>query len=172
MKKKIMIFAILIGIIAIFGGYNYVKSIEEKKAQKAYELQIAYERQNRAFAIEDSLNNYIYYHDSNYLNLQKVAVFLYVYKMDSPKYELSVQDIVDYFSKEYAEDGTLMVYDCPDSINDYLEWYYCDGSSKIYHFNNNLVHYLGNNGYDFNYASMEPSKLEAILPLVEESNQD
>ena len=145
-----------------------------KESKDDYELQVLYEHQNSAFAVNDSLNNAKYYHDSSYVNTQQLVVYLYTYNMDYPDRDITVQDIIDYLDKEYDKEGALMVYSCPDHIKDYIDWWWSGGSSKISYFSSEVIVYLSKNGYEHAevYSNLSIEELQEILPLVEKAKDD
>lgn len=85
---------------------------------------------------------------------------------DKPQANLTSQEVLDYFAKEYSDDGKLMVYSCPESLEQYIEWWWHGGSSRISDFACELAIYLKQNGYDYRYKEMEVESLKELLPLV------
>lgn len=164
--KKILFYGTLLAVIFIFLiGCN--RNDNDKNSEK--NLQMLYMRQNAAFGLsQDNHDARNVYHGSDELNQQMLAVSLYAYSLSGAKDNVTVQNVVDYLSSEYAEDGTLMIYSCPDSINNYIIWWYCDGSNEALQFYTEVVVYLSKNGQDYHIENYSVEELQEILPLVRE----
>lgn len=129
-SKKIWIIGFVILGCLLF-GINYYNTYQRaKKNAEELNVKIMYDDQNQPFAVDCDLADMDYYHGSNELNLQKLAVYLYTYSLDKPENQVTIRDIQVFLSSEQAEDGTLMVYSCPDSLDKYIEWWWHSGSWK------------------------------------------
>ena len=164
MKKQIIVVALtLVIILAFVVGYtNYQKN----KKLKEQELMHLYYQQNRAFVVYYNMDTMSYYQGSDNLNLPQLAMSLYVYSVDEPNKELTMQEVIDYFSEEYAEDGTLQVYNRPENIVEYLEWWYDGGSGKIEDFKYAFVSYMSETGGDYKVENYSLEELQGLFPLV------
>lgn len=161
MKKIGWIISII--IISVMMGCFIVLHTNNEKKEK--ELQWLYERQNRAFDLS-TIEESVRYHGREEMNMQYVAVSLYAYSLENPEKIISLHEVEEYFSKEYSEDGSLMVYSCPDSIKDYIDWWWNGGQSKIFHFYTEVVVYLSEKGYDYNIDNYTVEELQDIFPNV------
>ncbi|WP_026653912.1 hypothetical protein [Butyrivibrio proteoclasticus] len=174
-KNGILIVFGIIAIVILSITVLYCINANRKKADSEYQLQTMYKWQNKAFGLgnnnDDKIQTYI---GANELDLKLLFVSLYRYSMDEPNSELTIQEVVDYLSKEYAYDGTLMIYSQPESISDYIEWWSeKDGSKKVTLFIADIAGFLSQNGYDsHDYETYSIEELQEILPLVEKAKDD
>ena len=164
--KKIILISVIpvlcLGLI-LFGYINYC---QKKKAIEEKELRYIYKQQNEAFVMNCNLADMNYYHGSDEIKLHDLTIALYVYSLDNPENTITVEAVQEYFSKEYADDGSLMVYSRPKAFDKYIDWWWDGGSAKIWNFEINLVDYLSKNGYDHHYDKFSLEELKNLLPLV------
>ena len=166
MKKRIVISVGLFLVVLSF-AFIYSKNVLKEKAAKEYELQIMYKWQNKAFSLGKNDNDRMSYIGSDKLDLKFLFISLYRYSVDEPDSDLTMQEVIDYLSTEYADDGTLMIYSRPESISNYIEWWSTkDGAHKVTLFNADIAGYLGKNGYDYHYEKYSIEELQKILPKV------
>ncbi len=151
MKKKIIIAGViilLIGIlIGIFCRYHQWKKEQWEQAKEII-LQIDYGRQNNAFGMDASIWDAGYQGYEN-VDEEELYVRLEVYnswnrQQKNGKAELTVADIEEYLSSAYNEDGTLRVSSIPESIEDYMDWFFADGNRDVEEYWDELERILAN----------------------------
>jgi len=152
---------VAICVIAFLGLYG-----RERKEAEELKLKVMYSSQNEVFHFSNSKSLEIY-RGSEELDLNEVAIDLYAYNCDQSDYNLTIPEIVEYFSSEYADDGTLRIYSRPEAISKYISWYNHGGDDKAYSYRSKLVLYLSKNGYNNLYYDLDVSELQDILPKVE-----
>lgn len=145
--KKVVIFLIYVMIISfLVVGYNYYTSRIESAEQKK-EAAHQYKRQNMAFGLSsDNHDDRINYHGSDEFNKSKLIIELYVYNNSDTKYYLSEEEVMDYFSNEYNENGELMVFNRSDAIENYIHWWFNGGNDEIISFGRGLQKYADSLG--------------------------
>ncbi|MBO4458202.1 MAG: hypothetical protein J5802_10820 [Butyrivibrio sp.] len=159
MKKKFLVFVFLMAVVAANVGVIAVRSASENQntgvEKSKVGLELLYEWQNQAFEVSSDYNHNLSYCDADELKLNCVAVNLCAYNNAQQDNQLTVDEVVDYFSEEYDSNGELKVYSKPEEIHDYIDWYYHGGSDCIKDFGEGFNDYLrekGNNGYsDLSY---------------------
>ena len=168
-KLLFKIALIVLSLVAGFVGYSRYTHTQKEEAE--YELQTLYKYQNMALAIDlEKYNDRTIFHGSDEIDMKMLVLSLYTYSLSKPEQVVSVQEVVEYLGKEYSEDGSLMVYSCPDSIKDYIDWWWEGGDQKIMNFLTRTNAYLRNNGYEYYYEDMSVEELQEILPLVKVEN--
>ena len=168
-SKKIWIigFVILGCLLFGVGGWKYNRIVRERQEENEYELQMLYKYQNMALAIDlEKYNDRTIFHGSDEIDKKMLVLSLYAYSLNKPEQAVSVQEVVEYLGKEYSEDGSLMVYSCPDSIKNYIDWWWEGGDQKIMNFLTRTNAYLRNNRYEYYYEDMSVEELQEIMPLV------
>ena len=146
MKKKVLLVILL---VAIAGGIsagiirkNQIKAVAKDKVG----VELLYEWQNLAFEISEDYTHNLEYRNADELKLNHVAVDLCAYNSAKPESQLTVDEVVDYFSDEYDSNGELKVYSKPEKIHDYIDWYYHGGNDSIREFGDGFNEYLRENG--------------------------
>ena len=132
MKKKIFVIAAVIAVtlIIIVAGVKYLGQKQTKKEQT--ELAYAYKHQNRAFPRDEGEINEYGYVGYEAINEKELYVALQVYNQKNEGEDLEVEDIKEYLSQEYNEDGTPRVLEGWPEIRSYEDWYFRGmGSEKI-----------------------------------------
>ena len=149
-KNVIIIISIILSFsIAIIVGIKViqVKKDSEVQANAERELKRLYYRQNEAFELGDDLNKRDFYHGVNELKLNEVVVYLHAFNNSQSKYHISVDEVVDYLSKEYDSDGVPMIYSQPENIEAYIAWNLRMGKDIITKFGDKFNDYLKEKGY-------------------------
>ncbi len=124
MKKKVIVIAVLLVCAAVLGCGLYLYN-ERKKESKEFVLAIDYKHQNKMFPrIKGEVNEYKYM-DYDAIDEPELYVRLTVYnKEHSGEEQLSIEEVEEYLSNEYNEDGTLRIYNGYEKIRDYENWYF------------------------------------------------
>ncbi len=171
MKRKWLVGLLLIVLAAmtiiLMLIYKKNQTIKQKQlAEEERKIEVLYYQQNCAFYIgQAAYDCRNYYRSSNELDLKQMTLSLHVYNISQSVYEITLQDVLDYLDNEYADDGTLMVFSRPDSINDYISWFFFDsGETKILSYSISLNLYLKNNGYADYYTELSVEQLDNIMP--------
>ena len=166
-RKTIFMLAILLTtflIMIIICCMQKERSIKQAERKEQEQL---YYKQNTAFEVCDDLIERQYYHGVDKLRLNRIFVDLYVYNGSQKKYNISINDVVDYLCKEYDSNGKKRVYYIPQNINDYIAWYYNGGEDKIWSFCKGFNKYLLANGYEMYW---DISYEEVVVALDEYKN--
>ncbi len=124
MKKKVIVIIVLLVCAAVLGCGLYLYN-ERKKDNKEFVLAIDYKHQNKMFPrIKGEVNEYKYMgYDA--IDEPELYVRLTVYnKEHSGEEQLSIEEVKEYLSNEYNEDGTLRIYNGYEKIRDYENWYF------------------------------------------------
>ena len=132
MKKKIFVIAAVIAVtlIIIVAGVKYLGQKQTKKEQT--ELAYAYKHQNRAFPRDKGEINEYDYIGYEAINEKELYVALEVYNKEKEGEDLEVEDVKEYLSQEYNEDGTSRVLEGWPEIRAYENWYFKGmGSEEI-----------------------------------------
>ena len=124
MKKKIFVIAAVIAVtlIIIIAGVKYLEQKQTEKEQT--ELAYAYKHQNRAFPRDKGEINEYDYIGYEAINEKELYVALEVYNKENEDEDLEVEDIKEYLSQEYNEDGTPRVLEGWPEIRAYEDWYF------------------------------------------------
>ena len=105
MKKKV--FVIVVTVVTVIIVITGVKHLEEKQTEKEQiELAYAYKHQNRAFPRDEGEINEYGYIGYEAINEKELYVALEVYNKENEGEELGGEDVKEYLSQEYNEDGT------------------------------------------------------------------
>lgn len=171
MKRKWLVGLLLIVLAAmtiiLMLIYKKNQTIKQNQlAEEEHKIEVLYYDQNCAFYIgQAAYDCRNYYRSSNELDLKQMTLSLHAYNISQSVYEITLQDVLDYLDSEYADDGTLMVFSRPDSINDYISWFFFDsGETKILSYSISLNLYLKNNGYADYYTELSVEELDNIMP--------
>ena len=163
MKK---IIKIAIPIIIIIGGISafLVHRHKVKMFNEQIQLEILYKHQNQSLGLsQDILANRIYFHGADEINQAYLLIATTVYNSDQEKYQLSEEEIVEYLSSEYDEEGRLRVYNKPEDLDDYIEWYYNGGKAKIDDYYGIIDRYLLEINYPENICEINNEKLLEVV---------
>ena len=134
MKKKLIIAGILLVLAGlIYGGIQW-KRIRDEKIEEQL-LLIEYRRQNRAFGMNMQAE-YSGYHgyeevDEEWLYVALAAYKDYNLRYDMERQEITIEDVKEYLSSEYNEDGSLRVYSKAENIGEYVYWWSEDASDAV-----------------------------------------
>jgi len=131
MKKKV--FVIVVTVVTVIIVITGVKHLEEKQTEKEQiELAYAYKHQNRAFPRDEGEINEYGYIGYEAINEKELYVALEVYNKENEGEELGGEDVKEYLSQEYNEDGTPRVLEGWPEIRAYENWYFRGmGSEEI-----------------------------------------
>ena len=131
MKKKV--FVIVVTVVTVIIVITGVKHLEEKQTEKEQiELAYAYKHQNRAFPRDEGEINEYGYIGYEAINEKELYVALEVYNKENEGEELGGEDVKEYLSQEYNEDGTPRVLEGWPEIRAYENWYFKGmGSEEI-----------------------------------------
>ena len=131
MKKKV--FVIVVTVVTVIIVITGVKHLEEKQTEKEQiELAYAYKHQNRAFPRDEGEINEYGYIGYEAINEKELYVALEVYNKENEGEELGVEDVKEYLSQEYNEDGTPRVLEGWPEIRAYENLYFRGmGSEEI-----------------------------------------
>ena len=127
MKKCINIICLLIVISsAIIGGVlynNYKQTEREEYVKKLYRAQgYVYPRTNGVYYQEE-------YFDYSIIDEEKLYIKLMAYNTDKNK-ELTLNDVKEYLSNQYNEDGTLRAEIGWDEMYAFEEWHWYGGEKE------------------------------------------
>ena len=122
MKLKIIFICLLlfIGTVIAIGVYRHKKMVD---LETEVRLGILYKWQNKAFIMDYDHETMYRYLSAENSDLSELAIYLYVYNSMQNKYQLTVDEVLDYLSEEYDSDGKLRVYSRPENIEDYIDNY-------------------------------------------------
>ena len=167
MKRKWLVGLLLIVLAAttiIFMWiYKKNQTIKQNQLAEENEIQFLYYEQNIAFNLDCSgFESGEYYCSSQKLNLQWTVISLHVYNHSQEKYELTLQDVVDYLASEYSEDGKLMIFSRPEAIDNYIDWYF-SYSEQIDDYRVRFNIYLSNNGIADNCYDLGVEEIQDIM---------
>jgi hypothetical protein len=118
----IMASLLVIAIFAVFIGYKEWQKIEEQYNTK---LKWAYQNETRAFAMDRS----DCYKDYSYVDVNSLIINLASYKHFKNEVDISVEDVKEYLSSEYDDNGEPYVLNPPENIAKYIRWFSYGGSS-------------------------------------------
>ena len=155
----IMLSILILGIVLCAWTINR----KQKQLAEENEIQFLYYEQNNAFNLDCSgFESGEYYCGSQKLNLQWIVISLHVYNHSQEKYELTLQDVVDYLASEYSEDGKLMIFSRPEAIDNYIDWYF-SYSEQIDDYRVRFNIYLSNNGIADNCYDLGVEEIQDIM---------
>ncbi len=123
---------VLICVLIIVGGVIHYQKQQRMQQELAQQILLGqeYKRQNSAFSLVRGYSNmkeqYVGYEG---IDQEELFVRLTVYNeginsSDSQYKEVTMEDVKEYLSNQYNEDGSLRIYAGYDNIRDYMEWYY------------------------------------------------
>ena len=142
----VIILVVATSIVARFFGPTITRMIEERREDNL-QLPKLYVRQNVAFDVCTDYTQNDRYHGDNELKLNRVVVNISAYNEYQSKYQLTVDEVVDYFEEEYDSSGNPRVYSQPESIHDYIEWYWNGGEEIIGEYGDGFTEYMSKHGY-------------------------
>ena len=119
---KILIFIVIIG--ACFGGYKYHEHVEREK-----EVRWLYRIQGSVYPRDNGVINQYEYFDYSAIYENALCIELHAYNYFQGK-SLTVEDVKEYLSNPYNEDGTLRVEIGWDKMHEYEEWYVAVGANE------------------------------------------
>ncbi len=126
-KKTIRIFVLAIGLVAVISLVAMIiyKEWKKREEQYQYKLEVLYQREARAFAMDDRYDCYMgfSYVDVNSLIINLASYKHFIYKRFEIEVEISVEDIKEFLSSEYDENGELYVLNPPENIDKYIQWF-------------------------------------------------
>jgi hypothetical protein len=120
--------AVIVALLLISVGFavlwkSYKNHIEVEKAIVEHE----YYHQNIAFGMENASRKY---QDFSYVSINRLNIKLAAYYFEVENADITVDDIKDYLSSEYGEEGQLKVLNPSQKIAEYLEWYWHEGGAE------------------------------------------
>ena len=133
MKKKILIgLVVLICLSAVGTGLYLLREKRIAEAEAAI-LALDYKHQNWMFPrTEGELREYRY---MNYdaIDERELYVRLALYNQErAGEAELTLEDVKEYLSQEYNDDGSLRIHSGYENIRDYEYWYFQEyGCDKV-----------------------------------------
>ncbi len=138
MKKKIITIGIIVLVIGVLTGIccRYIQWKREQREQaEELVLQLHYKHQNQPFGMSAS-TYYSGYHGYDEVRETELFVRLAAYNSrnmqeNNGKEAVTLEDIEDYLSSEYNEDGSLRVDSIPENIQGYIDWFYEGGDKEI-----------------------------------------
>ena len=144
----------------------YINLYNQKRAlEKKQELEYLYRSQNIAFEVCTDYTQCIYYHGADELKLNRIIVDLYVYNISQTQYQLSIDEVINYFDGEYDSDGKLKVYSRPENIENYIIWFAQEESTYLQNFDDNFNEYLMEHGYPHVYRNMSYEEVVDALEI-------
>jgi len=136
-KRVIVLLCILIVLIVALFYYTEKKKKREEWVQQQL-VAIDYREQNRAFPrVSGHPIKEEYYVGYDAIDEPKLYVCLSAYNewiqlKDREQQKLTLEDVEEYLSSEYNEDGSLRIQSGYENIRAYVEWYYAkDGETAI-----------------------------------------
>ena len=168
-NKIAILFIVIIGcVLALFMYREHNK----KMLDEQLELEILYRRQNQSLGMcQGHLADRTYYHGADEIDQAYLLVATIVYNSDQANYILSEEVVVTYLSSEYDEEGKLRVYNKPEELDDYIEWWFHGGDEKIDDYYRKIDKYLLDNNYPENIYDISNEKLVEVIHLYEEENK-
>ncbi|MBQ6996524.1 MAG: hypothetical protein IJN64_18880 [Lachnospiraceae bacterium] len=123
---------VLICVLIIVGGVIHYQKQQRMQQELAQQILLGqeYKRQNSAFSLVRGYSNmkeqYVGYEgiDQEELFVRLTVYNEWINSSDSQYKEVTMEDVKEYLSNQYNEDGSLRIYAGYDNIRDYMEWYY------------------------------------------------
>lgn len=168
MKKRFIIISIIFLFVAVIVGYGFYKQKERKEWETAARLQILYKWQNYAFRVLCNHEERLCYQGTDKIELQELVVYLHIYDSIQNKYQLTVDEVMDYLSDEYDSEGKLKVYSRPENIEDYID-NYPEVDELAEKFGDEFNEYLMKKGYPHVFRNMT---YEEVVEALEKYKND
>ncbi len=112
-------------LVTIFAIVLIYREWDKKEGQYNDKLRWAYQNETRAFAMDRS----DCYKDYSYVDVNSLIINLASYKHFKNEVDISVEDVKDFLSSEYDENGEPYVLNPPDNIAEYIKWFSYGGGS-------------------------------------------
>ncbi len=112
-------------LVTIFAIVLIYREWDKKEGQYNDKLRWAYQNETRAFAMDRS----DCYKDYSYVDVNSLIINLASYKHFKDEVDISVEDVKEYLSSEYDDNGKPYVLNPPENIAKYVRWFSYGGSS-------------------------------------------
>lgn len=171
-RKRTVILITVIGVVVLVLSVSLlaIGKYESYKERKQAHILHLYVCQNAAFGAGDYVKYYVPY---SFINEPRLYCALHRYEQYSGLH-LDITNIQEYLSREYSEDGELMVEHIPEDIQKYIDWYY-DSHGHVLGYGEDMVdayirdveeYYVANQAEDNIYPSLRHTTLTEIEEIV------
>lgn len=122
-KKILLIFVIFLSICFILKGF-----LTFNHNKKAYDrnLELLYMDASYPFAMQKDTC----YRDYSYVNEKNLIINLASYKDSNVDSGITLEEVKDFLSSEFDENGNPKILTPPDNISNYIFWYWHDDQRK------------------------------------------
>lgn len=152
---------IILSIFASVGMYKY-----KQKKEEEYNAELARLYKHETFAL--GMDTYDCYKDFSYVDVQILIIKLAAYKHYENEVEITVEDVKEFLSSEYDENGNLYVLNPPDNIAKYIDWYWSGGDSLVRMYLLYLYHFQDDNTEKYTGKGITILDEELLYELIDE----
>ena len=165
-KAHYALFGVIIVLSLFIGVRQYWTYKQEKEAEYTKLVETMYEYETYALW----LGRAKYYKDFSHANINLLTISLAAYRYYDPSApSLTIEDIKDFLSDEFYENGELRVLNPPENIDNYIEWFVLrddgnlSGEYRIF-----LMHYQREHEEYKNIDIYTTEDIETLNNLIEE----
>ena len=137
---------------------------KEKDRQQA-KIEYLYSRQNFAF----DMGTDKCFKGSDEVHMKPIIENLAAYEEDTQTYgRISIDDVFDYLSSEYNENGELAVLHMPENIEAYIDWFWSGGSQICIDYDMWLYNYQRDHLDKYGDGSVFDMSEETLYELIDD----
>jgi hypothetical protein len=165
-KLGYILLGVIIASTLFIGIRQYLAYKQEKNAEYTRMVETMYEYETYALCLDRAK----YYKDFSYADVNLLTMDLAAYRYFNPTApSLSIENIKDFLSNEFYENGDLRVLNQPDNIRKYIEWYVLEGGSdRTTEYHISLMNYKEGIEEYKNFDMYTTDDIEALNKLIEE----
>ena len=143
-KKKLLLIcsSIVLTIMLLILASAIINKDRQKKDEE-FNAELARLYKHETFAL--GMDTYDCYKDFSYVDVQILIIKLAAYKRYDNEVEITVEDVKEFLSSEYDENGNLYVLNPPENIAKYIDWYWSGGDSLARTYMLYLLHFRNDN---------------------------
>ena len=119
-KTKYIVFVLIIFFVLCIGIRYKIIEKQEKEAELEEKIKLLYETESNPLGM-DRCDSYM---DFSNVHINQLTINLAAYKYFEPDApSISIEDVKEYLSEEYDENGEPRVLNIPNNIIRYINWY-------------------------------------------------
>ena len=136
MKRIIVFISVIIALLSVIIVYRVHETETKKLEAEKKELEELYYDQNTALRLCQDCDKRFSYHGVKDADMKELAIAIYAYNNLQSEYKLTIDEVIDYISKEFDSEGKPRIYSQPPNIKAYIDWSYIKATG----YGNDLIH--------------------------------
>lgn len=166
---KIVILTTIIVIIGCICAKFYLDYNHEKDVKKQEQLEEAYDTISIAFSMQRSK----YYQDFSHVDINGLILGINAYKLYQPDAPvLTIDDVQEFLSEEYDENGEPRVLNPPDNIKKFIAWKFSSSGYKEFGHYANTIEKYGNDHEGYKNLDILETDIDTLNKIIEDFNND